>query len=61
MNVKFFYVYFILAGIFILLIVYNLVLGRGFNYAMIYDIVIAILLFYRGYKAYMTKKDQELM
>jgi len=61
MNVKFFYVYLILGGIFVLLIVYNIIRGHATGYTLIYDVIIAALLFYRGYKAYMTKKDQELM
>jgi len=61
MNVKFFYVYFIAGLIFVALFIYNLIRGNGTTYTMCYDIAIALLLFYRGYRAYNTKKDQELM
>ena len=61
MSVKFFYVYFIAGLLFSLLLVYSLIRGTATTYTMIYDPVVALFLFYRGYRAYNTKKNQELM
>jgi len=61
MNAKFFYVYIIAGLVFVALIIYDFIGKHTPGYTMIYDVVIALFLFYRGYRAYMTKKDQELM
>ena len=61
MNAKFFYVYIIAGLIFVALIVYDLLWKKTAGYTIIYDAVIALFLFYRAYRTYMEKKDQELM
>lgn len=61
MNAKYFYVYIILGVIFVGLIIYNVIGGRAKSTTIIYDVIIALLCFYRGYRVYMSKKDQELM
>jgi len=61
MNAKYFYVYIILGMIFVGLIIYNVIVGRTAGFTLIYDAIIALVCFYRGYRIYMSKKDQELM
>jgi hypothetical protein len=62
MSAKFFYLYIILGAVFVMLLIYNLTVGpiQG-NNAVYYDGLIALFLFYRGYRIYKTKQDQELM
>ncbi|MDB5010048.1 MAG: hypothetical protein JWQ06_837 [Mucilaginibacter sp.] len=61
MSAKIFYAYIILGALFVLLTIYNFIRGNVSGYTIIFDLVIALLLFYRGYRVYKTKKDQELM
>jgi len=62
MNAKFFYLFIIVGILFIAVAIYNFLQGHVSGYtSIIIDLIIALLLFYRGYKVYMSKKDQELM
>jgi uncharacterized membrane protein len=61
MNTKLFYVYIIAGSVMVLLLIFDLVRGRTTTYTVILDLVLALFLFYRGYRIYMEKKDQELM
>lgn len=61
MSSKIFYAYIILGLLFVAVSIYILIKGNTNGYAIIYDPVIALLLFYRAYRVYKTKQDQELM
>ncbi|HEY0244779.1 MAG TPA: hypothetical protein VGC01_04375 [Mucilaginibacter sp.] len=63
MSSKIYYLYFfIVAGLLVLLAGYNYLGGHKEGYtSIIFDLVIALILFYRGYRVYKAKKDQELM
>jgi len=61
MNKVIFYTYILLGFIFLALGIYNFIQARPGNYAPYYDLLIALLLFYRVYRIYQTKKNQELM
>ena len=60
MSTKIFYAYIIMAVLFAALSIYNFIKGNA-GYSVIYDPIIAILLFYRVYRIYKTRSDQELM
>ncbi|MDB5109161.1 MAG: hypothetical protein JWR67_275 [Mucilaginibacter sp.] len=61
MSAKIFYAYIILGALFVLLTIYNFIRGNVSGYTIAFDLAIALFLFYRGYRVYKTKKDQELM
>jgi hypothetical protein len=61
MNKVIFYAYILLGFAFFALSIYNFIYAREGNYAPYYDLLIALLLFYRVYRIYQTKKNQELM
>jgi len=62
MNAKFFYLFIIVGVLFVVVAGYNFLQGHTNGYSSIMiDLFIALLLFYRGYRIYKGKKDQELM
>jgi len=60
MSTKIYYAYIIMAILFAALSIYSFIKGNA-GYATIYDPIIAIVLFYRVYRIYKTRNDQELM
>ncbi|MGZ3754603.1 MAG: hypothetical protein ACXVAY_19950 [Mucilaginibacter sp.] len=61
MSSKIFYAYIILGVLFVAISIYILINGDNNGYAIYYDPLIALFLFYRAYRVYKTKQDQELM
>jgi len=63
MSSKIYYLYFLVVGVALLLLAgYNYLGGHREGYtSIVFDLVIALALFYRSYRVYKAKKDQELM
>lgn len=61
MTAKYLYAYIIFGTVFFVVGIYRLITDMHFSAAFFGDMVAACMLFYAAYKAYKTKKDQELM
>lgn len=61
MTAKYLYAYIILGIVLLIMGVYRLITDMHFSATVLGDIIPAFLFFYLAYKAYKTKKDQELM